>query len=167
MKTKPAITRSFYHHTRGIGRLPQENNEGRREKCIEVVNCISRSSRHDALRSAREETRHIIGSGNPDVIIGSDKDQNRGCRKKDKDHVEFLCELYDAQTACGRYFVRELTSEVNSRLWCVANIMVIPRTRTTAADLCMFGLAACDGGPGVVRCTDGHQREASWNADVK
>ena len=27
---------------------------------------------------------HIIGSSEPDVIVGSDKDQNRWCRKKDK-----------------------------------------------------------------------------------
>ena len=45
--------------------------------------------------------RHIIGSSEPDVIIGSDKDQNRGCRKKDKDHVEFLCGLHEAQVARG------------------------------------------------------------------
>ena len=34
--------------------------------------------------------RHIIGSCEPDVIIGSDNDRNRGCRKKDKDHTEFF-----------------------------------------------------------------------------
>ena len=41
-------------------------------------------------RPARDETRHIIGSSEPDVIIGSDRDRNRECRKKDKDHKEFL-----------------------------------------------------------------------------
>ena len=51
--------------------------------------------------------RHIIGSSEPDVIIGSDKDRNRGCKKKDKDHIEFLCELYEAQAAQGQYFVHE------------------------------------------------------------
>ena len=56
-------------------------------------------------RRARDELRHIIGSSEPDVIIGSDKDRNRGCKKKDKDHVEFLFELYEAQAAQGRYFV--------------------------------------------------------------
>ena len=65
-------------------------------------------------KSVRGEVRHIIGSSEPDVIIGSDRDQNRRCRKKDKDHVAFLCELYEAQVARGRYFVQELTSEVNS-----------------------------------------------------
>ena len=59
--------------------------------------------------------RHIIGSSEPDVIIGSDKDQDNGCKKKNKDHMEVLCELYEAQAARGRYFVHELTSEVNSR----------------------------------------------------
>ena len=58
---------------------------------------------------------------------------------KDKDHIEFLCELFEAQVARGRYFVHELTSEVNSRMYCVAKIMAIPGTRATAADLCMFG----------------------------
>ena len=43
------------------------------------------------------------------MIIGSDKDQSRGCRRKDEDHVEFLCELYGAQVACGRYLVHEQT----------------------------------------------------------
>ena len=62
--------------------------------------------------------RHIIGSSEPDVIVGSDKDQNM-CREKDKDHVEFLCELYEAKVARGRYFVHELTSEVNSRMKCM------------------------------------------------
>ena len=87
----------------------------------------------------------------PDVIIGSDNDQNRGCKKRDKDHLEFFCELFEAQVARGRYFVHELTSEVNSRMWCVMKIMAMLGTRTAVADLCMFGLAACDmEGPGFV-----------------
>ena len=32
----------------------------------------------------------IVGSSEPDVFVGSDKDQNRGCKKKDKGHMEFL-----------------------------------------------------------------------------
>ena len=68
--------------------------------------------------------------------------------------MEFLCELYDAQAARGRYFVHELTSEVNSRMKCVAKIMPMPGTRTAVADLCMFGLVACDdGGPGFVNAS--------------
>ena len=55
----------------------------------------------------------------PMSSLVSDKDQNRECRKKDKD-MEFLCELYEAQAARGRHFVHELTSEVNSRMQCVA-----------------------------------------------
>ena len=62
--------------------------------------------------------------------LGSDRDQNRGCRKKDKDHKEHLCELYEAQVARGRYFVHELTSEVNSRVRCMAKVMAMPGTRT-------------------------------------
>ena len=58
-----------------------------------------------SARAARDEKRHIIGSSEPDVIIGSDKDRNRGCRKKDKDHIEFLCELYEA-SGCARPILR-------------------------------------------------------------
>ena len=101
-------------------------------------------------RPARDEMRHIIASSEPDVIIGSDKDRNRGC-KKDQDHTDFLCELYEARAAQGRYFVYELTSEASSRMKCVAKIMAMPGTRAVVADLCMFGMAACDdGGPGIV-----------------
>ena len=32
--------------------------------------------------------------------------------------MEFLCELYEANVARGRYFVHELTSEVNLRMMC-------------------------------------------------
>ena len=65
--------------------------------------------------------------------------------------MQFLCELYEAQVARGRYFVHELTSEVKSRKKCVAKIMAIPGTRTVVEDQCMFGLAVCDkGGPGFV-----------------
>ena len=39
-----------------------------------------------SVRSVRDEMSHFIGSSKPDVIIGSDKDQNRGCEKKEKDH---------------------------------------------------------------------------------
>ena len=68
--------------------------------------------------------------------------------------MEFLCELYEAQAARGRYFVHELTSEVNSRMRCVAKIMSVLGTRTAVADLCKFGLAACDeGGPGFVNAS--------------
>ena len=113
------------------------------------------SARHDefdfSARPARDEMRHIIGSSEPDVITGSDRDHNRGCKKKDKDHIEFLFELYEAQAARGRYFVHELTSKANSRMKCVAKIMAMPGTRAAVADLCMLGLAACDdGGAGFV-----------------
>ena len=101
-----------------------------------------------SVRLAQDEFTHIIGGSKPDVTIGSEKDQNRECRKNDKDPTELLCE-----SARGRYFVHELT-EANSRMKCVAKIMAMPGTRTTVADLCMFGLAACDeGGPGFVKAS--------------
>ena len=66
--------------------------------------------------------------------------------------MEFLSELYEAQVARGRYFVHELTSEVNSIMRRMAKVMAAPGTRTAVADLRMFGLAACDeGGPGFVK----------------
>ena len=52
-----------------------------------------------SVRLAQDEFTHIIGSSKPDVTIGSEKDQNRECRKNDKDPMEFLCELYEAQAA--------------------------------------------------------------------
>ena len=144
----------------------QEAPDGYREKTMRIENVenhslkwvsISSSGALDmthcdfSAKTARDEMRHIIGGSEPDVIFGSDMDQNRGCKKRDKDHLEFLCELYEAQVARGRYFVHELTSEVNSRMGCVMKIMAMPGRRTAVADLCMFGLAACDkGGPGFV-----------------
>ena len=123
----PAGLRGSCHHARGIGRVPRENHEGRehREQLIELgIDFISGMTNCDfSERWARDEMRHIIGSSEPDVIIGSDKDRNRGCKKKDKDHIEFLCELYEAQAAQGRYFVHELTSEASSRMKCIMKIM--------------------------------------------
>ena len=102
----------------------QEASHGSREKTMRVANIENNSlnwvsiSSAGALdmtncdfseRRARDEMRHIIGSSEPDVIIVSDRDRNRGCKKKDKDHIEFLCEL------CARINVRsELENEVRS-----------------------------------------------------
>ena len=63
-----------------------------------------------------------------------------------------------------------VTSEVNSRMRCVAKIMAMPGTRTTVVDLCMFGLAACDEGGNRIsqgKLTSDHQRETSWSAVAK
>ena len=35
-----------------------------------------------SVKSARDEMRHIIGSSELDVIIGSDRDQNRGAERR-------------------------------------------------------------------------------------
>ena len=97
----------------------QEAPDGCREKTMRIENVENQSlnwvsiSSAGALhmthcdfsaKTAGDEMGHIIGGSEPDVIIGSDKDQNRGCKKRDKDHLEFLCELYEAQVARGRYF---------------------------------------------------------------
>ena len=118
----------------------QETLDGSRERTMRIANVensplnwvsISSAGALDmthcdfSVRSARDETRHMIGSSEPDVVIGSDKNHNRRCRRTDKDHTEFLFELYEAQVARGRYFVHELTSEVKSRMKCVVNIMAM------------------------------------------
>ena len=59
------------------------------------------------------------------------------------DLTKIRTEDAEAHAACGHYFVHELTSEVDSRMLCVTKIMAMPGTRTTVADLCMFGLASC------------------------
>ena len=130
----------------------QEAVDGYREKTMRIASVenntlnwvpISSAGARDmtqgesSARSARDEMRHIVGSSEPDVIIGSDNDQNRGARRKTKT-------IWSSCASCT-------TSEVNSRMRCVAKIMAMLGTRTTVADWCMFGLAACDeGGPGFV-----------------
>ena len=143
------------HKRHAVAVTTQEAPDGYREKTMRIENVENQSlnwvsiSSAGALdmthcdfsaKTARDEMRHIIGGSELDVIIGSDKDQNRGCKKRDKDHLEFLRELYDAQVSRGRYFVHELTSEMNSRMVCVMKIMAMLGTRTAVADLCMFGL---------------------------
>ena len=85
----------------------QEALDGSREKTMRIANVenselnwVSMSSAGAldmthcdfSAKSAREEMRHIIGSSELDVIVGRDRNQNRECRKKDKDHMEVLCE---------------------------------------------------------------------------
>ena len=64
-----------------------------------------------------------------DVFTRSDKNQSRGWKKEHKDHMEFLCDLYDAQVASGRYCVHEQTSAVHSRIKCVTRIIVMPKNK--------------------------------------
>ena len=64
---------------------------------------LDMTNRDFSVRSAQDAIRHCIGSSELDVIIVSDQDQNRRCKKKDKDHLKFLCKLCEAsQAACGR-----------------------------------------------------------------
>ena len=51
-----------------------------------------------SVRSARDDMRHITGGSGPDHITGSDKDQNRGCKRRDTDHIKLLCQLYEVQS---------------------------------------------------------------------
>ena len=70
----------------------QEALDGSCEKTMRIANVensalnwvsISSAGEHDVTRcgfsakSARDEVRHVIGSSEPDVIIGSDMDQSR------------------------------------------------------------------------------------------
>ena len=59
----------------------------------------------------------------------------------------YLCEVCEADTwRSGRYFVHELTSEVNSRMKCVDEDHGHARDREQMWQTRrMFGLAACDG----------------------
>ena len=65
--------------------------------------------------------------------MGLTKEQTRGCKMKDKDYLEFLCTMRKWRAVATSW--HELTSEVNSRLQCVAKIMAMPGTRTTCAGL--------------------------------
>ena len=60
-----------------------ENNKMNRVS-ISSAGTLDMSHCEFSVRSARDEMRHIIGSSEPDVIVGSDKDQNKGCKKNDK-----------------------------------------------------------------------------------
>ena len=112
--------------------------------------------------------RHIIGNSEPDVIIGSDRDQNRRCIKKDKGHIEFLCELYEAQVARGRYFVHELTSEVNSRVRCLAKVIAGNKNGSGGSVYVRVGRAQRRR-TGICqrKRVNDHQRETSWSAIAK
>ena len=57
---------------------------------------LDMTNRDFSVRSAQDEMRHFVGSSELDVIIVSDQDQNRGCKKKDKNHLKFLCKLCEA-----------------------------------------------------------------------
>ena len=123
--------------------------DGHREKTMSIatvenntLNWVSTSSAGAldmthcdfSVRSARDEMRLIVGSSERDVIIGSDKDQNKGC-KKDKDHMEFLCELYEAQAARGRYFGARADVRMEFENEVRAKIMAMPGTRTTGGSV--------------------------------
>ena len=163
----------------------QEATDGFRENAVRIANVernmlnwVTNSSAgvldmtncDFIVRSARDEIKQILGSCEPDVIIGSDKDQSRGCRRKHEDHVEFLCELHGAQVACGRYLVHEQTVQRKFEIDLRDAVMATPGTRTLVADLCMLGFAACDvGGPGRCQheCADCHHCKTSGSAECE
>ena len=108
-ETRRHVPRRIFGKTtaqeRTVALIAQEALDGSREKTMRIasienstLNSVSISSAGAldmthcdfSVKSARDEMRHIIGSSERDVIIGSDRDQNRGCRQKDKDHKKFL-----------------------------------------------------------------------------
>ena len=98
--TEQHVPRRIFEKTapqeRAVSVTTQEALDGYREKTMRIANVenntlnwvsISSAGALDmthcdfSVRSARDETRHIIGSSEPDVTIGSDKDQNRAERR--------------------------------------------------------------------------------------
>ena len=49
---------------------------------------LDMTNRDFSARSAQDEMRHFVGSSELDVIIVSDQDQNRRCKKNDKKSLE-------------------------------------------------------------------------------
>ena len=84
------------HQEHAVAVTTQEALDGYSEKTMRIANAenntlnwvsISSAGALDmthcdfSVRSARDEIRRIIGSSEPDVIVGSDRDQNKGCRR--------------------------------------------------------------------------------------
>ena len=69
-------------------RVANIENNSLNSVSISSVGALDMTNCDFSVRQARNEMRHTIGSSEPDVIIGSDKDQNRGCKKKDMDDIE-------------------------------------------------------------------------------
>ena len=82
---------------RAVAATTHEALDGYREKAMRIANdeddtlnwvSISSAGTLDithcvfSVRSARDEMRHITGSSEPDAIIGSDRDQNRGVQER-------------------------------------------------------------------------------------
>ena len=81
--------------------------------------------------------------------MGLTRTETEDVRRRTRTTSNFCANCTKHEAAQGLYFVHELTSEVSSRMNCIVKIMAMPGTRAAVADLCMFGLAACDdGGPG-------------------
>ena len=158
----------------------QEALDGYREKTIRIasvesntLNRVSISSagaldmthRDFSVRSARDEMRRIIGSSEPDVIIGSDMDQKRDARRRTRIAWNSCASCMKRGWRAVATFVHEETTEEKSRMKCITRIMAMPGTRTIVTDLCMFGLGACDEGPNArqvgmrmqSKCTGAHR----------
>ena len=120
------------------------------------------TNRDFSVRSAQDEMRHFVGSSELDVIIVSDQDQNRGCKKNDKNHLKFLCKLCEASRR------RAVASSCMSRHQEYIRECVCDADHGHARNT--SGLAACDGGgPGFVNASgaDGHQCTTSWKSGCK
>ena len=78
----------------------QEASDRWREKTMRVANIENNSLNSVSISSAgaldmtncdfsERRARDEMRRSEPNGINGSDKDRNRGCKKKDKDHIEF------------------------------------------------------------------------------
>ena len=100
----------------------QEAQDGSCEKTMRIVhvenstlNWVSISSAGAldmahcdfSVKSARDEIRHIMGSSEPDVIIGCDRDQNRGAERRTRITWNFC-------SSCTRHRLRAVGTSCTS-----------------------------------------------------
>ena len=113
-------------------------------KVMRIASALDMTYSDFSARTTRDEIRPIIYGSESDIIIGEHKDQNRGYKSKDKDHMKSLYELYGAYGTRTRDSVHELTCAVNSRMKYVRRIMTMTRKKRIVTDLCMFVLVVYD-----------------------
>lgn len=115
-----------------------------------------------SLQTEREEARELISRLQPRVVIGSfstlmsldrehmGEEECQEMRRRAAEHLGFCCEVYEAQSQQGRYFVHE--HPVVGKETCVRRVMSLNGAEEYIVDMCAYGLTRCDGsGRGRVR----------------
>ena len=98
-----------------------------------------------SVKSARDEMRHIVGSSEPDVIIGSLTKIRTGVQKEGQGSHGIP--VRTVRSASGARSLLRARADVRSELENEVR-------EKDMADLSMFGLVACDeGGPGFVNAS--------------